>query len=153
MRETTRARQAWNDYEALGADRSLEKLVGEYRNRTDKAPSRQLSRLKAWSVAFGWQARLVAIAEVERQSIVRRGIRDRQNRVDALDEMAGHARRLFLARDATDSVSVGLLREYRAHLQQVAQELGEWVEKREQTNREPAALKAYRQEDLDLLEG
>lgn len=80
MRETARAKQAWADYLAMGPDRSLEKLLERYQSRTEPVPTRQLSRLKAWSAAFGWQARLKAIADQqareaeEREAAYRREI-------------------------------------------------------------------------------
>ena len=61
VRETPRAAQAWADYLALGPDRSLEKLLESYRSRPS-APTGQVSMLKRWSAAFGWQARLQEIA-------------------------------------------------------------------------------------------
>lgn len=92
MRETPKARQAWNDYLAMGADRSLEKLAvhycstrPEYANSTPKTLRRLLVR---WSAAHGWQARLAEIAEQERAAIVARGIAEKQNRIRTYDEIA-----------------------------------------------------------------
>ncbi len=65
MRETPKARQAWADYTALGPDRSLERLAEGYQRSTEGVPTRQLSRLKKWSLAFGWQGRLREIADRE----------------------------------------------------------------------------------------
>jgi hypothetical protein len=74
MRETSRARQAWADYLALGEGRSLEKLAADYVSRSGSGPdpdretgpappTRFLSTLKEWSARFGWQERLRAIAD------------------------------------------------------------------------------------------
>lgn len=62
MRETSRAKQAYAEYVALGPNRSLEKLATQFKSAA-KAPSRHLSTLKGWSSAFGWQARLDELAE------------------------------------------------------------------------------------------
>ena len=86
MRETPRAQAAFNDYLAMGPDRSLPKLADEYRNRIDSVPTRQLSRLLAWSRAHAWQQRLADIAEAERQAIVTQGIADKVERVRGYNE-------------------------------------------------------------------
>lgn len=87
MRETPRAKAAFNDYLAMGESRSLENLLNLYQNR-DAAPTVHIATLKGWSVAHGWQKRLEAIAEAERQAIEARGIADRQNRVNRLNHRA-----------------------------------------------------------------
>lgn len=86
MRETPDARQAFNDYLAMGPDRSLEKLVAVYQSDTENAPTTRLRTLKAWSAAHQWQTHLADIADAERLAIVARGIADKQNRVDALND-------------------------------------------------------------------
>lgn len=86
MIETAKARVAWNDYVELGEKRSFYKLLGGYRSDPKSAPTVRLRTLKIWSVAFEWQARLAGIAEAERAAIVARGIADKQNRVNALNE-------------------------------------------------------------------
>ena len=95
MKETPRAKQAFNDYVALGADRSLEKLLAVYETATKAPPTRRIESLKAWSRTFGWQARLAEIAETERQAIVKRGIADKQNRIDAYNERWGLMRQVI----------------------------------------------------------
>lgn len=86
MRETPDAKQAWNDYLAMGPERSLEKLLVLYQGGTKAAPTRRLRTLKDWSRFHGWDRRLAEIAEQEHQAIVRRGIADKQNRIDALND-------------------------------------------------------------------
>ena len=98
MRETARAKAAWNDYLSMGADRSIDKLFQLYQNGTKVAPTSRLRTLKDWSVDFGWQARLAAVAETERQAIVARGIADKQNRIDAYDERWRLMRQVIAAR-------------------------------------------------------
>ena len=58
--ESPDAAQAFADYVGLGPGRTLEALAEMYQARTEPVPTRQLSRLKIWSTAFGWQARLTA---------------------------------------------------------------------------------------------
>lgn len=68
MRESAKAAQAFRDYVALGADRSLEALATKYRTSTEPAPTRHLRTLKGWSSEFGWQQRIAnaATAATER---------------------------------------------------------------------------------------
>ncbi len=156
MRETARAKAAFNDYAAMGPERSLEKLAQEYQRRSENVPTRQLSRLQRWSVAHSWQARLAAIAEEERQAIVRRGIAEKQNRVDLLVDLAKRYQQVIEARakdndDLTggetglivrevtylpggstrerQEADVAVTKELRELAKQAAQELGEWTEK------------------------
>ncbi len=100
MKESIRARQAWADYLAMGAGRSLERLAEDYRSRARSVPTRQLSRLKRWSADFGWQQRLKDIADQEardvvaqqaeyRRAIMEEGLALDHERVSALKELAG----------------------------------------------------------------
>ena len=114
MRETPRARQAFTDYLDLGPGRSLEKLHTLYQARgqtVGKAgvPTLRLNTLQTWSSAFGWQARLEEIAEAEQAAVIRRGISERQNRVDLYDDVVSRIRRLLDARakDVADEVAGG----------------------------------------------
>ncbi len=65
--ETADALQAWEDYWAMGEDRSLPKLARHYQAKSKtggKVPTRHLAQLKVWSSRWGWQARCaVRIAE------------------------------------------------------------------------------------------
>jgi hypothetical protein len=68
LKETSRARQAWADYLAMGPGRSLEKLLALYSERRQSGrrasvPARRLRTLYDWSSTFGWQARLQAITD------------------------------------------------------------------------------------------
>jgi len=82
VRETPRAQQAWADYLALGPGRSLAGLLERYQNAPKASPTTRLATLKAWSVAYGWQARLSEIADreareaEEREAAYRREIMD-----------------------------------------------------------------------------
>ncbi len=105
--ETTKARMAFNDYLAMGDDRSLEKLCQEYQSRTGKAPTRQLSRLKRWSADFKWQERLAEIAERERAAIQAEGIANRQNRIDSYNDTLARLEQIIRER-AADAQMVGV---------------------------------------------
>lgn len=69
MRETTRARQAFENYFELGDARSLAALAAAYQERVQSGtkpgpPTTHLATLKKWSAEHGWQDRLGArIAE------------------------------------------------------------------------------------------
>lgn len=61
--EPSAAHTALCDYAALGPGRSLSALVEGYRSSTQpapKPPTRQLTRLKQWSIAYAWQERVAA---------------------------------------------------------------------------------------------
>lgn len=66
-RETPDALQAFEDYWAMGGDRSLPKLAALYRSRTESGepvPTVRLGTIKGWSSDHDWQARVAArIAE------------------------------------------------------------------------------------------
>lgn len=156
MRESSKAGKAFNDYAALGEQRSLEKLAEVYQKRTENVPTRQLSRLKRWSQQHGWQARLGEIAEQERQAIVKRGIADKQFRVNTLNDLHGRMLKVIESRGEANTdltggdtglvvrevtylpsgatrerheVDTGLLKSIQEYQKQAAQELGQWVEK------------------------
>ena len=100
-RETPRAKQAWNDYLAMGAGRSLEKLLSQYREQGEsktRVPTLRMATLTSWSVAFGWQARLAEIADAEQRAIIARGIADKEARLAVLDDVHSRMLRLFEAR-------------------------------------------------------
>ena len=89
MRETPRAQAAFNDYLAMGPNRSLEKLLALYREQSgseNSVPTLRMSTLTGWSVAHAWQQRLADIAEAERQAIVTQGIADKVERVRGYNE-------------------------------------------------------------------
>jgi hypothetical protein len=102
LRETPKAAQAWNDYVAMGAERSLESLLNRYRLASSQSvpvPTTRLHTLAIWSSAHGWQSRLVAIAAEERAAIIRRGIAERQNRIDAYNDIWDRLRGVIASRE------------------------------------------------------
>ena len=66
--ESPKANQALGDFYALGPGRSMPILERAYRGRTEGVPpTRQLSKLKEWSSAYGWLDRVAAAENIERQ--------------------------------------------------------------------------------------
>ena len=98
VRESGKALRAWNDYLAMGSERSISKLLERYLSSPVSAPTVRVATLKKWSTVHGWQARLAAIAAEERAAIVARGIADKQNRVDAYNDVWDRLRRVITAR-------------------------------------------------------
>ncbi len=107
MKETPRAQQAFNDYLAMGDDRSLEKLLAVYQKGTENPPCQKLRTLKEWSRKYKWQERLAEQIERERAAIEAKGIVDRQNRVNELNERWQLMRQLRKAR-AKDALMAGV---------------------------------------------
>lgn len=59
--ESNKARQAFEDYYALGAGRSLAKLAKAYQSQPKPSPpTKLLSTLKHWSSAFDWPGQVAA---------------------------------------------------------------------------------------------
>lgn len=58
VRDNPKAEKAFLDYVNMGEDRSLAALAEEYQRRTKGVPTRQLSKLKEWSAAYGWKRRI-----------------------------------------------------------------------------------------------
>lgn len=59
MRETNKAKQAFEDYFNLGPGRSLRILHDQYRSNTEhRPPTIQLATIKKWSSEHGWQERI-----------------------------------------------------------------------------------------------
>jgi hypothetical protein len=66
--ESPKANQALHDFYALGPGRSMPILERAYRGRAEGVPpTRQLSKLKEWSSAYGWLDRVAAAENIERQ--------------------------------------------------------------------------------------
>lgn len=98
MRESNKAKQAFEDYFQFGPGRSLEKLLGQYRARSAPGarPTLRLQTLKAWSSAFNWQQRIadreaeIARAALEkiRETATETGYAIYQQRIADLDRVA-----------------------------------------------------------------
>jgi uncharacterized protein YicC (UPF0701 family) len=87
MRETTRHRDGFNQYVALGAERSIERLRAAWKGRA-RAPS--LRTLYEWSRVFHWQDRILDMERAAREQ-------DRQAHVEALQVMNERHRKEGLA--------------------------------------------------------
>lgn len=75
MQETQRAKTAFAEYLAMGPGRSLEKLLAEYKRRSQTGgkalvPTLRLPTLAEWSKQFSWQARVAEWEERLRQTLV-----------------------------------------------------------------------------------
>jgi len=86
-KESPEALQAFEDYYALGAGRSLDKLVAQYRSQTGNRPTVRKATLAEWSSSFEWQERIkLRIQEetqVVRKSEIAKVIETRRRRSDA----------------------------------------------------------------------
>lgn len=74
--EPEHAHRALLDYEAMGDERSLEKLVARYRSGTEAGPTRRHSTLREWSGKWNWQERVAAAydARVARERAAREAV-------------------------------------------------------------------------------
>jgi hypothetical protein len=92
MRETTKHRQAYNAYVALGAERSVERLHAVL-SAEGKSPS--VRSLFEWSRTFGWQRRIddferkARVVEDEARLKAVREMQDRQAREGVLLQSKG----------------------------------------------------------------
>jgi hypothetical protein len=179
MRETPKASQAFADYLAMGEGRSLEKLAAQYQGDPKVPPTRRYKTLRKWSALLHWQNRLIEIAEQQRQAIIARGIIEKQNRLDAYNDLFNRSYQVIKARaddismqgagsdtgllvrtyKATKlevyeeyAVDTALIREMRELAKQTAQEMGQWTEKQEVTGKDGGPIRLVRElSDDDLL--
>lgn len=91
---------AFEDYYALGVNRSLEALWVSYQaDQSGTKPSQRLATLKEWSSKYGWQekarARLEKELEKDRQAVERERLEKRKQRRQLLDVYRGVAVRLL----------------------------------------------------------
>ena len=133
MRETNKARQAFEDYFALGPNRSLSKLHRMYTEVTpENSPTKHLRTLKMWSTKHDWQSRIAhkeaEIAGAHLQDIIenapKTGYAIWQNRVHGLDKLAQFIDPLVAIKGL---FSPTLVREYRGLLGDIAAEMGERI--------------------------
>jgi len=79
MRETNKAKQAFEDYFNMGPGRSLRALHEEYCQRTkDKPPTKRFETIATWSTKHHWQDRIAQreheIAQAQFEAIKERAI-------------------------------------------------------------------------------
>ena len=129
MRETNKARKAFEDYYALGASRSLEKLYQKYTKGTPKnAPTRTLRVLKEWSTKHGWQQRVAdrdgelakEAWEANKEQVLKGGFALPHKRIFGLNMLAERLQELFTEAKPNPA----LIREFRGALGDIAEETG-----------------------------
>lgn len=155
MRETNKARQAFEDYYALGPGRSLRKLVQRYnKDGTENPPTKHLNTLAKWSKAHNWQERVkgrdeeIARAHLEhlKETATETGYALFYKRIGDLNEIAELLRQEIFTEEKRwlpDVKQIGsgeeaervdilrfnaaLIREFRGILEDIAAEMGERV--------------------------
>lgn len=137
MRETNKAKRAFEDYFAMGPGRSIRKLHERYCRQKDaeaspNPPTARLRTLKTWSAEHNWQDRVAErekrIAD-ERYEAIIEGSREAgyafwPKRVEDLNELAQTMFRNLKAVAGTGGF-LAALKEYRALLSDIAAEMGE----------------------------
>jgi hypothetical protein len=103
QRESDKAVQACNDYLRAGPGRSLAKLCERYQSVSraypEQPPTRRITTLKEWSVAYNWQARTTAFdaaadarktveQEVRRREVIDSGLALDYERIESLKGLA-----------------------------------------------------------------
>ena len=131
MRETNKARQAFEDYFLMGPGRSIRKLQQSYSKDTAKnPPTKHLRTLFKWSTIHGWQDRILQreaeIASAQLKEIIenapKTGYAIWQKRVQDLGLIADRLMKLI---EIPGLFSPALVREYRGLLGDIAAEMGE----------------------------
>jgi len=69
MKETPAAQEAFEDYYAMGPERSLAKLAEVYQSNTEGIPTEHIATLKKWSTKYDWQERVIARVEEDGQEV------------------------------------------------------------------------------------
>ena len=131
MKETNKARKAFEDYFLMGPGRSIRKLQQSYSEETaQNPPTKHLRTLFKWSTVHEWQDRVLQreaeIAVAQLQTIIenapKTGYAIWQKRIQDL----GHeADRLLYLIELPGLLSPALIREYRGLLGDIAAEMGE----------------------------
>lgn len=99
MRETAKALAAFNDYYAMGSNRSLKGLLAKYKRRRKNYPTKSLNTLWGWSTNHNWDKRckarevemwetLTDALQDERKVILNSGLAVDTERVKALNDLA-----------------------------------------------------------------
>ncbi len=128
MKETNKARQAFEDYFQMGPGRSLRKLHAQYQKHPETRPVKLISTIKNWSSAHGWQERVrqrdqdIADAAMYRiiETAANTGYAVFQKRIHDLGVLA---ERLFDLLK-TGALQPQALREFRGLLADIAAETG-----------------------------
>lgn len=133
MRETNKAKAAFEDYYAMGPGRSLSKLARVYQSDTEGSPPTTSHRwLKRWSTEHGWQNRVaerdaeLAEARMEKlkEQAVNSGYALFYKRIADLNDLAEKMFDGLMAGEKPQNY-LGAVREFRALLADIADEMGE----------------------------
>ena len=133
MKESNKARQAFEDYFNMGPGRSVRKLQQIYSEATaQSSPTKHLKTLFVWSTEHNWQNRVAhreaEIAAARLQDIIenapKTGYAIWQKRVHGLDKLAQFIDPLVAIKGL---FSPTLVREYRGLLSDIAAEMGERI--------------------------
>lgn len=150
MKETNKARKAFEDYFNMGPGRSIRKLIQIYNvPATKKPPTKHFSTLAKWSTTHGWQKRVqqreLEIAEVALEGIkelaTRTGYAVFQKRIYDLGKLAQRMYNLL----ETGALQPQVIREFRGLLADIAAEMGERESKHKVT------VEDWRSEVVQLL--
>lgn len=166
MRETQRAKQAFEDYFNMGAGRSLRLLTEQYcsyKSADPRPPSRRIATIKTWSATHNWQERVrereFEIAEAQFDAIkkgaIEAGYAHYPKRVQDLVALAELLLEEIYEEDkrwVPDVKSIGggafaervdivrfnspLIEQFRRTLEDIASEMGERVKKVSLTGRD-----------------
>lgn len=137
MKETNKAREAFETYFNLGPGRSIQKLHALYQTRPEARPTRHISTLKSWSTTHGWQERVrqrdqeITDAQMAhiKATATSTGYALFQQRIHDLGVLA---MRLFNLLE-TGSLQPPAVREYRGLLADIAAEMGDREKKHKVT--------------------
>ena len=134
MKETNKARKAFEDYFGMGPGRSIRKLHHSYIEGPSKSiPTKHLRTILEWSTKHGWQKRVqqrdLEIAEAALEGIkeiaTRSGYAVFQKRVYDLGKLAERMFKLL----ETGALQPQVIREFRGLLGDIAAEMGERTQK------------------------
>ena len=151
MKETNKARSAFEEYYNMGPGRSIHKLHALYQTQPETRPTRHISTLKSWSTNHGWQKRVqqrdLEIAEVALEGIkelaTRTGYAVFQKRIYDLGKLA---EKIFEGLSiAKPQNYLPAIKEFRGLLGDIAAEMGERESKHKVT------VEDWRSEVVQLL--
>jgi hypothetical protein len=138
VRETNKARKAFEDYYQMGPPRSLRVLLALYCQQTaNKPPTKRFRTLAAWSTTHGWQERVrqrdqeIADAQMAhiKATATSTGYAIYQQRIHDLGVLAMRFFKLL----EVGALQPGAIREYRGLLADIAAEMGDREKKHKVT--------------------
>ena len=150
MKETNKARSAFEDYYNIGPGRSIRKLHQSYIEGSSKTiPTKHVRTLLEWSTKHGWQKRVEkrdleiseAALDAMKEVATRTGYAIFQKRIHDLGKLA---ERMFTLLSA-GALQPKVVREYRGLLADIAAEMGERERKHKVT------VEDWRSEIVQLL--